>query len=145
MTETKLYTEIHNEFKIICNKYNKKLHFTRLESLIEPGIPDINICIAGDCEHWSHTEHGHEFWIECKVNNYQLSPMQISWQTQRRMAGGRVYNLEFSGSVYVLYDISQNWHQTDIKLSKIIEHIYEKETLSYSELLELGLWTHWLK
>jgi hypothetical protein len=61
------------------------VHWTRIESWMSPGVPDVNGC----------AEFG-EFWIELKVikhNRVKLSPHQIAWHSIRTRKGGRSYIL----------------------------------------------------
>lgn len=61
----------------------KNVHFTRIESHTEQGIPDVNACY-----------NGKEVWIELKANLHKdlgLSKYQIVWIRKRTMHGGKVF------------------------------------------------------
>lgn len=88
--ETDFYHELRDEIpEVISGKY----HLTRIESnLTSQGIPDINFVYGGV-----------ECWIELKVGDNYLSPMQLSWQEQHRQAGGLVFTVWKKGdSDYIL-------------------------------------------
>ena len=74
-----------NEAKLyaLLKKHLKEVHFTRIESYTENGIPDVNACY-----------NGQDIWIELKANNSKdlgLSKWQIVWITKRLKAGGTVF------------------------------------------------------
>ena len=79
--ETLVCRKLIDTLSMICVSEQLSHHFVRIESnLTQQGIPDINGCI-----------NGREFWIEVKVDENELSPMQISWHRQREQAGGLVF------------------------------------------------------
>ena len=63
-----------------------KIHWQRIETgSTARGVPDLNGCFEGQ-----------EFWVELKAirgNRLGLTPMQISWLTQRTMHGGKCFVL----------------------------------------------------
>ena len=74
-----------NESKIydLLKANLKNVHFTRIESHTENGIPDVNACY-----------NGVEAWIELKANlskDLGLSKYQIVWIRRRIMSGGNVW------------------------------------------------------
>ena len=74
-----------NEAKLfaLLKKHLKKVHFTRIESYTENGIPDVNACL-----------NGKEIWIELKANpskDLGLSKWQRVWIAKRIKAGGTVF------------------------------------------------------
>jgi Holliday junction resolvase len=65
------------------------VHWTRIESWVSPGVPDVNGCASFG-----------EFWIELKVaknNKVTLSPHQISWLLSRCRVGGNAFVLTKEG------------------------------------------------
>jgi hypothetical protein len=61
----------------------KNVHFTRVESSTQNGIPDVNAC-----------KNGSECWLELKCNsdkNLGLSKYQIVWIINRTKVGGRIF------------------------------------------------------
>ena len=74
-----------NEAKLfaLLKKHLKKVHFVRIESYTENGIPDVNACY-----------NGKEIWIELKANTHKdlgLSKWQKVWIAKRIKAGGTVF------------------------------------------------------
>lgn len=74
-----------NEAKLyaLLKKNLKKVHFVRLESYTENGIPDVNAC-----------HNGIEVWLELKANTRKdlgLSKYQIVWMKKRIKHGGNVW------------------------------------------------------
>jgi len=74
-----------NEAKLfaLLKKHLQKVHFTRIESYTENGIPDVNACC-----------NGKEIWIELKANTHKdlgLSKWQKVWIAKRIKAGGTVF------------------------------------------------------
>jgi len=74
-----------NEAKLyaLLKKHLKKVHFTRIESYTENGIPDVNACY-----------NGRDIWIELKANNSKdlgLSKWQKVWIAKRIKVGGTVF------------------------------------------------------
>jgi hypothetical protein len=66
-----------NESKLyaLLKKHLKDVHFTRIESHTENGIPDVNACY-----------NGKDIWVELKANNSKdlgLSKWQIVWIMKR--------------------------------------------------------------
>ena len=63
-----------------------KIHWQRIETgSTARGVPDLNGCFEGQ-----------EFWVELKAirgNQLGLTPMQISWLTQRTLHGGKCFVL----------------------------------------------------
>ena len=51
----------------------------RIETAIGAGVPDMYVCY-----------NGMSIWIETKVGDYTLQPLQQSWHKQLRVAGGKV-------------------------------------------------------
>jgi Holliday junction resolvase len=73
--ESKLYNLIKTNLK--------NVHFMRIESYTEQGIPDVNACY-----------NGKELWLELKCNtakNLGLSKYQIVWIMRRVKHGGVVW------------------------------------------------------
>ncbi len=71
-----------NLYQTIKSKL-KNVHFTRIESSTQNGIPDVNAC-----------KNGHEVWLELKCNsakNLGLSKYQMVWIMNRTKAGGKVF------------------------------------------------------
>ena len=71
-----------NLYQTIKSKL-KNVHFTRIESSTQNGIPDVNAC-----------KNGSECWLELKCNsakNLGLSKYQIVWIVNRTKAGGRIF------------------------------------------------------
>ena len=59
-----------------------KVHWTRIENLASPGIPDVNFF------------NGRDIWVELKIiKNKKVSfrPSQVSWARERNNYGGEVY------------------------------------------------------
>lgn len=88
----------------------KNVHFTRIESSTQNGIPDVNAC-----------KNGSECWLELKCNsakNLGLSKYQIVWIVNRTKAGGRIFIINrpllqgalkiYAGSVVRVSGISDN-------------------------------------
>ena len=77
------------------------IHWTRIESVATPGIPDLNGFSLGNDGRPS------EFWVELKctgMKKVRLSPYQIQWLTKRSSMGGRAFILAkalSSGVVYI--------------------------------------------
>ena len=74
-----------NEAKLyaLLKKNLKKVHFVRIESYTENGIPDVNACYNGE-----------EVWLELKANTHKdlgLSKWQKVWIAKRIKAGGTVF------------------------------------------------------
>jgi len=72
----------YNLYQTIKSKL-KNVHFTRIESSTQNGIPDVNAC-----------KNGSECWLELKCNsakNLGLSKYQIVWIVNRTKAGGRIF------------------------------------------------------
>jgi len=74
-----------NESKLfaLLKKHLKEVHFTRIESYTENGIPDVNACL-----------NGKEIWIELKANTSKdlgLSKWQRVWIAKRIKVGGTVF------------------------------------------------------
>ena len=74
-----------NESKLyaLLKKHLKDVHFTRIESHTENGIPDVNACY-----------NGKDIWVELKANNSKdlgLSKWQIVWIMKRLKVGGTVF------------------------------------------------------
>ncbi len=82
-------------------KNTPKIHWTRIESVATPGIPDLNGFSLGNDGRPS------EFWVELKcikMKKIRLSPYQISWLTKRCSMGGRAFILVKAlgqGGVYI--------------------------------------------
>lgn len=114
MKEVELYQQIKDEFDRQCAILPYSLHLTRIESPSSAGVPDFNGCIGGS-----------EFWIECKVNNNQLRPLQISWQTHRAYCGGLIYNIEYIYPRYNLFVVNGALSITSSTLSTLIEFIID--------------------
>jgi hypothetical protein len=71
-----------NLYQTIKSKL-KNIHFTRIESSTQNGIPDVNAC-----------KNGNECWLELKCNsakNLGLSKFQMVWIMNRTKAGGKVF------------------------------------------------------
>lgn len=71
-----------NLYQTIKSKL-KNVHFTRIESSTQNGIPDVNAC-----------KNGNECWLELKCNsakNLGLSKYQMVWIMNRTKAGGKVF------------------------------------------------------
>ena len=71
-----------NLYQTIKSKL-KNVHFTRIESSTQNGIPDVNAC-----------KNGSECWLELKCNsakNLGLSKYQMVWIMNRTKAGGRIF------------------------------------------------------
>jgi hypothetical protein len=71
----------YNLYQTIKSKL-KNVHFTRVESSTQNGIPDVNAC-----------KNGSECWLELKCNsakNLGLSKYQMVWIMNRTKAGGRI-------------------------------------------------------
>jgi hypothetical protein len=88
----------------------KNVHFTRIESSTQNGIPDVNAC-----------KNGSECWLELKCNsakNLGLSKYQMVWIMNRTKAGGRIFIINrplsqgaikiYTGSVVRVSGISDN-------------------------------------
>ena len=88
----------------------KNIHFTRVESSTQNGIPDVNAC-----------KNNSECWLELKCNsakNLGLSKYQIVWIVNRTKAGGRIFIINrplsqdaikiYAGSVVHVSGISDN-------------------------------------
>jgi hypothetical protein len=72
----------YNLYQTIKSKL-KNVHFTRIESSTQNGIPDVNAC-----------KNGSECWLELKCNsakNLGLSKYQMVWIMNRTKAGGRIF------------------------------------------------------
>jgi hypothetical protein len=72
----------YNLYQTIKSKL-KNVHFTRVESSTQNGIPDVNAC-----------KNGSECWLELKCNsakNLGLSKYQMVWIMNRTKAGGRIF------------------------------------------------------
>lgn len=107
--ETEFY---HNLKAAFYAELDIKQHMTRIESnMTGQGIPDVNFCYKG-----------RECWIELKVGDNKLSPMQIAWQSQHRQAGGLVFTLWKKGDgVYIVESLTQIAKATSInEVVKII-------------------------
>ena len=98
-----------NLYQTIKSKL-KNVHFTRIESSTQNGIPDVNAC-----------KNGNECWLELKCNsakNLGLSKYQIVWIINRTKAGGRIFIMNkplsqraikiYTGSVVRVSGISVN-------------------------------------
>ncbi len=76
-------------WNLIKKHTDSYVHWSRLESLASPGVPDLNGCYESK-----------EIWIELKVLTTRTDksfpkwrPLQIAWQTSRTRVGGCVWNL----------------------------------------------------
>ena len=133
--ETKFYQKLKS--------LTPEIHWTRVESLVSPGVPDLHGIFP--------TEWGHSisFWVELKcseMKKVRLTPRQISWNLSYNKAGGNnfilVLNLSnraiyiYSGSAVKelsikgldnspLIVIREPW---DIKLLKVMLHSRRRET-----------------
>ena len=82
-------------------KNTSGIHWTRIESVATPGIPDLNGFSLGNDGRPS------EFWVELKctrMKKVRLSPYQIQWLTKRSSMGGRAFILVKAlvpGAVYI--------------------------------------------
>ena len=98
-----------NLYQTIKSKL-KNVHFTRIESSTQNGIPDVNAC-----------KNGSECWLELKCNsakNLGLSKYQMVWIMNRTKAGGRIFIINrpisqcdikiYTGSVVRVSGISVN-------------------------------------
>ena len=80
--ETKFYKKLKS--------LTPEIHWTRFESLVSPGVPDLHGIFP--------TEWGHSisFWIELKCSEMKkvhLTPRQISWNFSYNKAGGNNFIL----------------------------------------------------
>ena len=98
-----------NLYQTIKSKL-KNVHFTRIESSTQNGIPDVNACKTGS-----------ECWLELKCNsakNLGLSKYQMVWIMNRTKAGGKIFIINrpisqcaikiYTGSVVRVSGISVN-------------------------------------
>jgi hypothetical protein len=89
-----------NLYQTIKSKL-KNVHFTRIESSTQNGIPDVNAC-----------KNGSECWLELKCNsakNLGLSKYQMVWimnRTNRPLSQGAIKI--YTGSVVRVSGISDN-------------------------------------
>jgi Holliday junction resolvase len=61
----------------------KNSHLVRIESRVDPGVPDVNGCT-----------NGQTYWLELKVskgNHIRLSKYQKAWIYERSKFGGKVF------------------------------------------------------
>ena len=89
--ETKFYKKLKS--------LTPEIHWTRFESLVSPGVPDLHGIFP--------TEWGHSisFWIELKCSEMKkvhLTPRQISWNFSYNKAGGNNFILVFLTFSYPL-------------------------------------------
>lgn len=128
MNETELYGEIKKALQRSLVRRGMQfhhLHYTRVESPITQGVPDINVKIKGYSE----------FWIEGKIYPYPLSPFQKGWLKQRAECGGKAYVLAYSNedrAFMMLYPVSGIFHYLDeavelIMLDLLIEEGEKKD------------------
>ena len=78
----------------------KNSHLVRIESRVDPGVPDVNGCT-----------NGQTYWLELKVskgNNIRLSKYQKAWIYERSKFGGKVFVLALTlpSSALKVYDSS---------------------------------------
>ena len=68
---------------ILLKKGLKNSHLVRIESRVDPGVPDVNGCT-----------NGQTYWLELKVskgNHIRLSKYQKAWIYERSKFGGKVF------------------------------------------------------
>jgi hypothetical protein len=102
-----------NLYQTIKSKL-KNVHFTRVESSTQNGIPDVNAC-----------KNGSECWLELKCNsakNLGLSKYQMVWIMNRTKAGGRIFTIDpsrkvLSKSIRVPLSVFQGSRTTNHQLS----------------------------
>ena len=90
--ETKFYKKLKS--------LTPEIHWTRFESLVSPGVPDLHGIFP--------TEWGHSisFWIELKCSEMKkvhLTPRQISWNFSYNKAGGNNFILVLNLSNRAIY------------------------------------------
>lgn len=95
------------------------LHYTRIESNITAGVPDINICIEG-----------REFWIECKVGSEGVNSLQVSWHIQRTLCGGLVFIIRYRDNIYFLSKLDYN-SESMILQGKDLEYVITNLVTKY--------------
>lgn len=72
----------------------REFDFTRIETMTEAGIPDVNYC----------TKFGTEGWIELKIGPPRLKPSQVSWHTRAIANHRRAFILTlYRNGLYILY------------------------------------------
>lgn len=82
------------DIRVALKRTFPRIDFTRIETMTEAGIPDLNYC----------TTEGVEGWIELKIGVPRLKPSQVAWHT-RAVANRRrafILTLYYSG-IYHLY------------------------------------------
>ena len=90
--ETKFYKKLKS--------LTPEIHWTRVESLVSPGVPDLHGIFPTE---W---EHSISFWVELKCSEMKkvhLTPRQISWNFSYNKAGGNNYILVSNLSNRALY------------------------------------------
>ena len=90
--ETKLWKKLKS--------LTPEIHWTRFESLVSPGVPDLHGIFP--------TEWGHSisFWVELKCSEMKkvhLTPRQISWNLSYNKAGGNNFILVLNLSNRAIY------------------------------------------
>ena len=90
--ETKFYKKLKS--------LTPEIHWTRFESLVSPGVPDLHGIFPTE---W---EYSTSFWIELKCSEMKkvhLTPRQISWNFSYNKAGGNNYILVLNLSNRAMY------------------------------------------
>lgn len=95
--ETQMYKDITGLIGRRCNELGLLFDITRIESnLTAQGIPDMSVCI-----------NGKEFWIECKFEDFEISPMQQSWLVRRALAGSKLFLIRLINGIYYCYQFTK--------------------------------------
>ena len=90
--ETKFYRKLKS--------LTPEIHWTRVESLVSPGVPDLHGIFPTD---WGYSV---SFWVELKCSEMKkvhLTPRQISWNLSYNKAGGNNYILVLNLSNRAIY------------------------------------------
>jgi hypothetical protein len=108
--ETFFYIQIK---KALEDMFGNKVHYQRIESGdTAQGIPDINVCYKGQ-----------ELWLEAKVDDYALSPLQKSWVKHRQLAGGHVYLINKQGRMIAVSD-GEYWNRKCSTIKQALVEIF---------------------
>lgn len=94
-------------YKALCTISG--IHWTRIETSTEAGIPDLN-----------GIADGIEFWVELKMAPIRLRPAQVAWHKRALLEGRRAFVLCATEWGYKLYRV--------LKVSEAINGKYDIES-----------------